>query len=341
MTNKTSCNIPITEELCTPSRCLDNGDKDHLICVLCKRKVHYQCSELPAYEIHRILSNTTNLYKCIDCVRVPKSLIKKLEEKKYNKINNELEARDTIIRRLRHEVSIKTNARDIIKNDLETFITEKIKDIEAKTRILIQEELSSTTKTITEASKQTYAGIVKEKEKEIKTIVKEQQEEDKREEIDIKTRRNNIILHGLREDEGETEKEQKEMDDDEVEKLLTYTLDMDEEHIKKIKTIHERIGRKGSKYRPLKVTFLDERHKQRVMKNLYKIKINAEPQYTVSVTEDYTRNERTKIKELYMKAKQLNEENNDKENTIWRVRGCPRASLYLKQLSRTKADERP
>ena len=115
--------------------------------------------------------------------------------------------------------------------------------------------------------------------------------------------------------------------------MLTNVFGTNEEHIKDFKTVHERIGIKGDKYRPLKVTFFDEQQKKRLMNNLYRLKINA-PSYKISVTEDYTRTERIKIKEESIKAKNLNEENNGKENFIWRVRGCPRTSLYLKKMPR-------
>ena len=79
------------------------------------------------------------------------------------------------------------------------------------------------------------------------------------------------------------------------------------------------------------MTFFDEKHKVRLMNNLYRLK-NMH-MYKISITEDYTKNERMKIKEEYMKAKKLNEEAKGNENYVWRVRGCPRTSLYLKKIS--------
>ena len=82
------------------------------------------CYELPAYDTRRLTSSSVNSYKCVNCVRVPKSLTKKINEHKYRKINKQLEEKDATIRRLRQEPNIKTNARDIIKNnDLESFLT--------------------------------------------------------------------------------------------------------------------------------------------------------------------------------------------------------------------------
>ena len=320
-------NATLTEEECSATRCMDNQDENHLICVLCKRKVHSECSELPAYEIQRIVSSTSNSYKCIACVRVPKSLTKIMNENRYKKRIKEADEKDVIIKRLQHELSIKTNARDIIKNDLESFLTKKINEIETKTREVIKKELSSTTKTIEEVSKKTYAEIAKENGTELKTIMKKQKEDEKREELDIQSRKNNIVLHGVRERMDETEEEVQKADKEEVEELLQSVGVFDNVNVK---TTHERIGKKSHKYRPLKVTFQNIQHKQLVMDNLYRIKTNA-PYYRVSVTEDYTWSERKKIKEFCDRAKELNKDGEDNDY-IWRVKGSSRTSLYLKKI---------
>ena len=328
MDNSKPSNAALTEQECTPSRCLDNQDENHLICVLCKRQVHYECSELPAYEIQRIISSTSNSYKCITCVRVPKSLTKVMNENKYKKRIKVVDERDVIIKQLQQELRIKTNARDIIRNDLESFLTKKINEIETKTREVIKKELSSTTNTIAEVSKQTYAEIAKENGNEIKTIIKRQKEEEMHEEMDIQSRKNNIVLHGVKETNDETEEEVQKNDNDEIEELLQNVGIFENVNVK---TTHTRIGKKtDKKYRPLKVTFLDITQKQQLINNLYRLSTNA-PYYQISVTEDYTLAERKKIKELHEQAKRLNNDGEDNDY-MWRVRGSPRTSLYLKKI---------
>ena len=56
----------------------------------------------------------------------------------------------------------------------------------------------------------------------------------------------------------------------------------------------------------------------------------------ISVTDDYTINEREMIREFVKKAKKENEkEDKDKEsNYIWRVRGCPKNGLTIKRLTK-------
>jgi len=50
--------------------------------------------------------------------------------------------------------------------------------------------------------------------------------------------------------------------------------------------------------------------------------------FQVSITEDFTINERKKIKEMHEQAKKLNKNNNNK-GFNWRVRGSPRTKLRL------------
>jgi len=265
------------------------------------------------------------LYKCIDCVRVPKSLTKKISEQNYRKVDKEQEVKDSIITRLRQELQIKTNARNIIKNDLESFLSEKIKEIETKTRELIKEELSSTTKNITEASKKTYAEITTEKAKEIRKIVTEQNDKDNHEKTDIESRKRNIIIHGMRED-IKTEERTHQEDEEDIQSLLK---DID---VALPPLTHHRIGiPKKDKHRPIKVSFQKESDKVWVMKNLYKLKdVPYIPRF--SITEDFTSRERKKIKELHEEAKQRNSLNTD-QTFVWRVRGNPRTSLRLAKIS--------
>jgi len=239
--------------------------------------------------------------------------MKIMSERKYKSIDTDMKEKNSIIKQLQHELNIKTNARKIIRNDLESFLSEKIKEIEVKTRELIKEELRTATQSL-EASKPTYAQIAHNNDKQIITI-QNQIQDNEREKIDIESRKCNIIMHGIQEDKDETEEEGRREDDKEVKELLTNVFNIKEEHTRNIKTTHERIGNKGDKCRPLKVTFFDERQKIRLMNNLYRLK-NVHG-YRISITEDYTKSERMKIKQKCIKARKLNEENNGKEKYDW------------------------
>ena len=188
-------------------------------------------------------------------------------------------------------------------------------DLEAKTREIIREEIKETGKS---KSPTTYAEMAKVQKESIKLAVKEQKEEDKKEERDVESRKNNIIIHGIMEPNKDTIEKDQEEDKSEIEEILG---DMD---IRDIKPTHHRIGKKQRKSRPIKVMLRNINEKERIMKSLYKLK-----QYGyrgISITDDFTIEERKKIKEMYEKAKENSKNDRD---FIWRVRGSPRTSFRL------------
>ena len=97
--------------------------------------------------------------------------------------------------------------------------------------------------------------------------------------------------------------------------------------VRNINPTHYRLGIKKDhrSKRPIKVVFQNQQNKDLVMNNLHKLKDSGYPY--VSVRDDFTINERRKIKDLYEEAKKKNEENSG--DLIWCVRGSPRTSLRL------------
>ena len=72
-----------TEELqCTVSTCIEDKDINKLQCGQCKRKVHYKCSRLPAYQLQRYLVASLgqfySKFLCQNCVNVPDSILKEM-----------------------------------------------------------------------------------------------------------------------------------------------------------------------------------------------------------------------------------------------------------------------
>ena len=91
------------------------------------------------------------------------------------------------------------------------------------------------------------------------------------------------------------------------------------------------------KRRPIKLILKDDDERQRNMKNLYKLKSMG--YLRISVTDDFTINERKKIKEMHENAKKKNTECDDGD-FIWRVRGSPRTYLHLKKIPRNRSADR-
>ena len=100
----------------------------------------------------------------------------------------------------------------------------------------------------------------------------------------------------------------------------------------------ERIGQQApdlSKKRPIKIVFNNEEDKEKVMANLRNLKDN-QMYKGISITADYTFNERILIKEYYEKAKAKNAQEGNDCNYVWRVRGTPKNGLSLKKLNKDK-----
>ena len=68
-------NIPLQPELCNKTQCITDLDTQKLQCSKCKRKVHYKCTLLPPYQIHRYATFGMNYstFMCVNCVEIPDS----------------------------------------------------------------------------------------------------------------------------------------------------------------------------------------------------------------------------------------------------------------------------
>ena len=125
--------------------------------------------------------------------------------------------------------------------------------------------------------------------------------------------------------ERQAKKKDHESDTSGIEDILR---DID---IRDIKPTHHRIGKLHEiKSRPLKLALQNVKEKERIMSNLYKLK-KIGP-HGLSFTDDFTVNERRKIKKMHESAKKKNSGCDD--NFVWRVRGSPRTSLRLVKIPR-------
>ena len=263
----------------------------------------------------------------------------KVGKNTYHMMQRELVHKDSVIEKLTKElnkVNKTSKNHQIMKNELETLLTGKITDLEAKTRKIIREEIKQTKELMKESleksSKTTYAEMAKMNRESLKSAVKEQKEEDIKEERDIEARKHNIIIHGLMEPNTDTIEEDQEKDKSEIEEIL------DDIDIRDIKVTHHRIGKKHErrgKRRPIKVTLQSTSEKERIVENLYKLKKYGRKR--ISITDDFTINERKKIKEMHDKAKMMNTEQDG--DFIWRVRGSPRTSLRFVKRPKNISDK--
>ena len=149
--------------------------------------------------------------------------------------------------------------------------------------------------------------------------------EQKKADDDRNNRDNNIVIHRVAESHKADNTERIKDDSTFFSGLCEEALGL---HHLKIKTI-SRVGTKESKDgktrstpRPLIVCFDKKEDKIKVMSSLAKLK-HAEPHYKqISITHDYNKDERERIREKVAEAHKQNEEEISK-NYVFRVRGPP------------------
>ena len=66
---------------CTDDKCIDDQDKYIISCKKCSRKIHYRCTQLPAYQIQVYLKYKSIKYICQACVKPTENLIDMLPTK--------------------------------------------------------------------------------------------------------------------------------------------------------------------------------------------------------------------------------------------------------------------
>ena len=302
----TSTEAAKTTEICTLTGCIDDEDQNRLKCRNCQRMVHYECTQLPLYQLQIFVNTYNNQYVCHNCVRITRSLRCKIGENTYHMMQKEIAKKDDVIMKLKNE-SIKN--REIIKSDIDNILTKKITDLETKTRKKIKEEIEHTKNFI--SSSKTYAEIAKTHKENLKSVVKEQKEEDRKEDRDIESRKRNIIIHRILDSTKDTKEKEQQSDKLEIEELLN---DIDIRDIKPAN--YHRIQLKN---RPMKVTLQNVNDKKRIMSNLYQLKKFGKR--GLSITEDFTIAERNKIKDSVKKQRKKNSECDG--DFVWRVRRKP------------------
>ena len=214
--------------------------------------------------------------------------------------------------------------------DMQTTMKTQIYEMKESIQASIEEKIE---KTCHEMHKKTYASTVVGKDVELRSTTNASRNNDFRsvmmntkneelaEENEKKARSLNFIIHGKNE-VSEDEDEQF------VQNLFTQLT------IGNIKAkSKKRIGTlQTDKKRPILVQLQSEDDKSKVMNNLKNLK-DAPQFHRISITDDYTLAEREMIKEFWVKAKKINDENIE-EDTIYRVRGCPKNGLYLKKMKK-------
>ena len=128
-------------------------------------------------------------------------------------------------------------------------------------------------------------------------------------------RKLNVIIHGLKEDGASSQSNPVKELFETLEVNLCSTSSID------------RLGAKSTdKIRPIRITLESCKIKQEFMSSLWKLKHGPENFRKISITEDYTQEERREIKRWADEAKERTKHEVGYE---WKVRGTPRTKLRL------------
>ena len=166
--------------------------------------------------------------------------------------------------------------------------------------------------------------------KNFRTIMMATKNEELAEEADRKRRGKNLIMHG--------KEEMASNEDSEFVNNMIKDLQIGSVSTKQV----ERIGQHtNERKRPIKLVFNSEEDQQKVLTNLRNLKDKSSYK-GISITDDYTLNERLLIKEFTEQAKIKNtQEETNKSNIIWRVRGSPKNGLIIKKFTKANSDVPP
>ena len=227
------------------------------------------------------------------------------------------------------ENPVKTNAENSTPNiltlikDLQTSIDKRFSDMHELITEKKKEDDNPNSKV---ASSVTYSSIVGESQSEstptsFRAIMMATKNEELAEEAEKKRRECNLIIHG---------KEENGDDDKLFVQNLNKQISVGCVRINQIMRVGEI---KANKIRPLKVVLSSPDEKNKVLYSMKNLKGN-ELYKGISVTDDYTINEREMIREFVKKAKKENEKEDKESNYIWRVRGCPKNGLTIKRLTK-------
>lgn len=328
------------DQVCSPKECTKTPELyiTSLKCHTCDRSVHYRCTGLPPYMIEffaRKFGGKQRKWSCQNCIQVSKEVKEAtIHDSSYastiSHLRKDVSACEGLIKAQRETISHQNSEIQSLRKCMEVMtaqigvtetLSRQINDLENKLMNTIE------SKQVAEPTKpeMTFANVVKSSPTNLREIIKEARNEEYQEDRDKKSRKTNIIIHGVADKKFADQKEQETWNDEFSNKLL---LDL-KVAVKKKKAI--RLGTfNEDKQRPIKMVFTTVKDKETIMKNLKNLK-GIEGYGKMSITEDHTKAERELIKSWASKAKELNAKEPKESSVVWRLRGSPDSGIYLKK----------
>jgi len=325
---------------CSETKCY-GLEENVLVCMVCERFVHYKCTKLPLYQIQAFLNakakrNGRWTFLCINCVEVPKDLPALCDAVKddFTELKSDISVRDRVIEEYDDNEKKLIKSCQLLKTrnaklkdkaierctveEMNVKIQEKITELGAAMKVSIIDEIKATLMSVENQMaevKQSYADVAKDSSQDepntsIKEVIKEALREEEAEETNKQKRASNVIVHGVPEQDANTDRSW-------VEDLM--------------KTTHssvtiKRITRLGKTSNDL-ICLLNEDEKFNLLGNLPALKGN-EKFSGVSVTEDLTPEMRKKLRKLSIEAKETEKPTTE----IYRVRGDSKNGFTVRKV---------
>ena len=165
-------------------------------------------------------------------------------------------------------------------------------------------------------------------------IMQETLAEQRKQEKDKANQEGNLIIYRVQKSEAENVEEAKIEDTKFFRNLCSEALGIEELKIIEVRRLGKKDEGESRSPRPLLVTLANKTDKGMLFRNVSKLQAAEEKYKQVSITNDYSKDERAEIKQKVAEAKEQ-EKADQSKNWIYRVRGSP-GNLKIVKIKRSQ-----
>ena len=218
---------------------------------------------------------------------------------------------------------------EVIADKLNKDLSEKLSEKMAQALEKINDKLTTIPEKI-DQNYESFKDVVVRKENttvptaNFKEIMTEERNEQLVQDRERKRRAMNVIIHGVPEEGND-----KSYVEDLLQRIGVTTVP---ESVLRLGNVPEVSS--SNKIRPLKIKFHSPEEKEKMMSRLSNLKRAEDKFRKISITDDYTIEERQEIKKFVDEAKRRNA--TEVGDFYWRTRGCPKTGLELRKVPKRK-----
>ena len=335
-------NIDVNTYKCENPDC-DSIGVDTIRCSICSTFVCENCHDISVSKAKTIFNKCKTVY--FICKNCDKADLTNGEQNENSQTNIICE-REKTIEKLHKKINDLVDQSPNQAQQIDIMIEKRFQAFEDRIDKTFSEKLASAYETINEKIKETneknvsipdeidhnyksFKDVVKKNMPAASTppsmreIITEDRNEQLVRERERKRRATNVIIHGVNES---TEEDKHTNDKEYVKELLENVgLNVDPESI-------VRLGKNidPNKCRPIKIKFKSPDEKDNMMSRLSNLKKAEDKFRKISITDDYTIEERQEIKKFVDEAKTRNL--SEEGNFFWRIRGSPKIGMELRRV---------